>query len=113
MKAKKWACKIVETFFRTHSACDYTRQNEEFMDIWMVTYGDMFMQSIISALSKPNLQKTYYFIFKTISSSIFKYQFLIDPYIELLLYEIIPRYAKVVEEDEFLAKNDPLELIKK
>ena len=72
-----------------------------------------FLESLGRMVAEPNLGKTQYYILKCFTSVVNNHDAIIGPYVDYLLFNVIPGYIKVVPDDERLAKDDPLELLRK
>ena len=89
--------KIVNKFFQTHTSISYDKnKDEEFIRAWIKEYAAMFIETIVQAVSKPNMPKTIFYAFKALAFAANKAPKVLLKYSEYLLFTIIPPFARLV-----------------
>jgi hypothetical protein len=110
---KKWAIRLLYRFLHRHANSKYHRQNEAFSNMFYNTFGTAVTTALLGQVDVPLIPKAKYFLLKALTSIVETRSSFIEHELVNLLYVKLPPFLTLTPADEKLAKEDPMELLKR
>lgn len=104
---------MIWRFTQRHANYKYHKQNRGFSDIFYGQFGAAVVESLVSQIDVPTIDKTKYFVLKALNAIAETRPQFLESYAADLLYVKLPPFLTLTPKDNELAENDPMELLKR